>query len=42
MGVEGGKVVVGAYLRLSGRGRGWSLFKAGRLLTFSAFGMGAH
>ena len=34
--------VVGAYLRLSGRGRGWSLFKAGRLLTFSAFGMGAY
>ena len=22
--------VVGAYFRLSGRGRGWSLFKAGR------------
>ena len=34
---EGGWVLVaGAYLRLSGRGRG------GRLLTFSAFRMGAY
>ena len=31
-----------AYLSLIGRGRGGRLFKAGRLLTFSAFRMGAY
>ena len=29
-------------LSLSGRGRGGRLFEAGRLLTFSAFRMGAY
>ena len=42
----GGGVVVVAYLSLSGSGRkvGWGgrLFEAGRLLTFSAFRMGAY
>ena len=42
----GGGVGVVAYLSLSGSGRevGWSgrLFEAGRLLTFSAFTMGAY
>ena len=42
----GGGVVVVVFLSLSGSGRevgwGWSLFEAGRLLTFSAFRMGAH
>ena len=35
---------MGAYLSLIGRGRGWGgrLFEAGRLLTFSAFRMGAY
>ena len=33
---------MGAYLSLSGRGRGGRLFEAGRLLTFSAFRMGAY
>ena len=35
---------MGAYLSLSGRGRGWGgcLFEGGRLLTFSAFRMGAY
>ena len=31
-----------AYLSFSGRGVGGRLFKAGRLLTFSAFKMGAY
>ena len=31
-----------AYLSLIGRGRGGRLFEAGRLLTFSAFRMGAY
>ena len=31
-----------AYLSLSGRGRGGRLFEAGRILTFSAFRMGAY
>ena len=31
-----------AYLSLIGRRRGWRLFKAERLLTFSAFRMGAY
>ena len=42
----GGGVGVVAYLSLSGSGRevGWGgrLFEAGRLLTFSAFRMGAY
>ena len=35
---------MGAYLSLIGRGRGWGgrIFEAGRLLTFSAFRMGAY
>ena len=33
---------MGAYLSLSGRGRGGRLFEARRLLTFSAFRMGAY
>ena len=35
---------MGAYLSLIGRGRGWGgrLFEAGRLLTFSAFRIGAY
>ena len=35
---------MGAYFSLIGRGRGWGgrLFEAGRLLTFSAFRMGAY
>ena len=37
--MEGGRAV-GAYLSL--RGRGGRLFEAGRLLTFSAFRMGAY
>ena len=39
-----GGVGVGAYLSLIGRKRGWGgrLFEAGRLLTFSVFGMGAY
>ena len=42
-----GWVGVGAYLSLIGRRRGWGgvgvcLFEAGRLLTFSAFRMGAY
>ena len=42
-GGRGGWVlVVGAYLSLSERGRGWHLFEAGHLITFSAFRMGAY
>ena len=41
-----GGVRVGTYLSLSVKGRGWGgrgrLFEAGRLLTFSAFRMGAY
>ena len=37
-----GGVEVNAYLSLIGRGRGGRLFEAGRLLTFSAFRMGAY
>ena len=33
---------VSAYLSLIGRRRGGRLFEAGRLLTFSAFSMGAY
>ena len=33
---------MGAYLSLSGRGRGGRLFEAGCSLTFSAFRMGAY
>ena len=37
---------MGPYFSLSGSGRGWGrggrLFEAGRLLTFSAFRMGAY
>ena len=33
---------MGTYLSLSGRGRGGPLFEAERLLTFSAFRMGAY
>ena len=33
---------VSAYLSLIGRRRGGRLFEAGRLLTFSAFRMGAY
>ena len=43
---KGGGVRVGSYLSLSVKGRGWGggerLFEAGRLLTFSAFRMGAY
>ena len=41
---KGDEVGVGAYLRLSwtGWGEGGRLFEAGRLLTFSAFRMGAY
>ena len=35
-------VGVSAYLSLIGRRRGGRLFEAGRLLTFSAFRMGAY
>ena len=35
-------LVVGAYLSLSGKGRGGRLSEAGRLLTFSASRMGAN
>ena len=35
-------VGVSAYLSSIGRGRGGRLFEAGRLLTFSAFRMGAY
>ena len=45
-GTWGGTVRVGAYLSLSGRGRGWGgagfLFEAGRLLTFSGSRIGAY
>ena len=37
-----GGVGVSAYLSLIGRRRGGRLFEAGRLLTFSAFRMGAY
>ena len=37
-----GVVGVSAYLSLIGRRRGGHLFKAGRLLTFSAFRMDAY
>ena len=33
---------VSAYLSLTGRRRGGRFFEAGRLLTFSAFRMGAY
>ena len=35
-------LVVGAYLSLSGKGRGGRVSEAGRLLTFSASRMGAN
>ena len=35
-------LVVGAYLSLSGTGRGWALIRGWGLLTFSAFRMGAY